>query len=39
MVVGVGDGSIRIVQPSISVATWKAVNDPRDAGVVGADWQ
>jgi len=39
MVVGLGDGSIRVVQSSITVATWKAINDPRDAGVVGADWQ
>ena len=38
MVVGVGDGSARTVSVSISVATWKAVNDPRDGGVLGPDW-
>jgi len=38
MVVGLGDGSARTVTPNISVTTWKAVNDPRDGGVLGADW-
>ena len=38
MVVGVGDGSARTVSASISVTTWKAVNDPRDGAVLGSDW-
>jgi prepilin-type N-terminal cleavage/methylation domain-containing protein len=38
MVVGLGDGSARTVSVSISVATWKAVNDPRDGAVLGTDW-
>ena len=38
MVVGLGDGSARAVSANISVATWKAVNDPRDGGVLGTDW-
>jgi prepilin-type N-terminal cleavage/methylation domain-containing protein len=38
MVVGLGDGSARTVSASISVATWTAVNDPRDAIVLGTDW-
>ena len=38
MVVGLGDGSARTVSNSISVATWKAVNDPRDGAVLGTDW-
>jgi prepilin-type N-terminal cleavage/methylation domain-containing protein len=39
MVVGLGDGSTRTVSDSISVATWKAVNDPRDGATLGSDWQ
>jgi type II secretory pathway pseudopilin PulG len=38
MIVGVGDGSARTVSSSISVVTWKAVNDPRDGGVLSTDW-
>src|SRR5581483_12040615 len=38
MVVGLGDGSVRTVNGNISVATWKAVNDPRDGIVLGTDW-
>jgi prepilin-type N-terminal cleavage/methylation domain-containing protein len=38
MLVGMGDGSVRTVSASISVATWIAVNDPRDGAVLGSDW-
>jgi prepilin-type N-terminal cleavage/methylation domain-containing protein len=38
MVVGLGDGSTRTVSSSITVVTWKAVNDPRDGAVLGSDW-
>jgi prepilin-type N-terminal cleavage/methylation domain-containing protein len=38
MVVGLGDGSARTISERISVATWKAVNDPRDGLVNGPDW-
>jgi prepilin-type N-terminal cleavage/methylation domain-containing protein len=37
MNVGLGDGSCRTVSVNIPVATWKAVNDPRD-GIVVNDW-
>jgi prepilin-type N-terminal cleavage/methylation domain-containing protein len=38
MIVGLGDGSGRTVSASISLATWTAVNDPRDGNVLGTDW-
>jgi hypothetical protein len=38
MNVGLGDGSCRTVSNSISVATWKLVNDPRDGGVLSSEW-
>jgi hypothetical protein len=38
MVVGLGDGSAKTVSDSISVATWKAANDPRDGVPLGPDW-
>jgi prepilin-type N-terminal cleavage/methylation domain-containing protein len=40
MQVGLGDGSVRTVSASISVATWRtACNDPKFAGLVlGSDW-
>jgi prepilin-type N-terminal cleavage/methylation domain-containing protein len=38
MLVGVGDGSVRGVNPAVSVGTWATVNDPRDGAVVGNDW-
>ena len=38
MIVGLGDGSVRTVQPGISLTTWLAVCIP-DSGVVpGSDW-
>jgi prepilin-type N-terminal cleavage/methylation domain-containing protein len=38
MLVGLGDGSVRAVQPGISVATWLAVCIPDSGAVVGSDW-
>src|SRR5262245_38594681 len=38
MIVGMGDGSARTVNGSISVATWIAANDPRDGAVLASDW-
>jgi prepilin-type processing-associated H-X9-DG protein len=32
------DGSVRSVSSSISVTTWQQACDPRDGGVLGADW-
>jgi prepilin-type N-terminal cleavage/methylation domain-containing protein/prepilin-type processing-associated H-X9-DG protein len=36
--VALGDGSVRFVSASISPATWATVNDPRDGGTPGSDW-
>jgi type II secretory pathway pseudopilin PulG len=40
MTVGMGDGSVRSVSPSVSPRTWRIVgNDPKYQGqVVGSDW-
>jgi hypothetical protein len=38
MVVGLGDGSVRTVQPGISVASWVAVCIPDKAAIPGSDW-
>jgi prepilin-type N-terminal cleavage/methylation domain-containing protein/prepilin-type processing-associated H-X9-DG protein len=36
--VAMGDGSVRFVPVAISQATWATVNDPRDGGIAGNDW-
>jgi prepilin-type N-terminal cleavage/methylation domain-containing protein/prepilin-type processing-associated H-X9-DG protein len=36
--VGLGDGSVRHLTASISVATWQSACDPRDGGVLGSNW-
>jgi prepilin-type N-terminal cleavage/methylation domain-containing protein len=36
--VGLGDGSVRSVTPSVSVATWTNAVDPGDGQVLGPDW-
>jgi prepilin-type processing-associated H-X9-DG protein len=38
MNVGMGDGSVRMVNGSISAATWATVCDPQDGGRPGPDW-
>ncbi len=38
MPVGIGDGSVRIVSPGISNATWLAVCIPDSGQVPGSDW-
>ena len=37
-VVGMMDGSVRMVNPSISGVTWARVLWPRDGLVIGSDW-
>jgi prepilin-type N-terminal cleavage/methylation domain-containing protein len=37
-VVGLTDGSVRLVPAAISASTWQAVCAPADGVVVGADW-
>jgi hypothetical protein len=36
--VGMGDGIVRNVNRSISVATWSAALMPSDGRVLGSDW-
>jgi type II secretory pathway pseudopilin PulG len=38
MNVGLGDGSVRTVSPSINPMTWANACDPRDGNVLGSDW-
>jgi len=38
MMVGLGDGGVRFITPSISSAFWAAINDPRDGAVIGSDF-
>jgi prepilin-type N-terminal cleavage/methylation domain-containing protein len=38
MQVGVGDGSVRTVSPSISITTWLNACTPNDGLVLGSDW-
>jgi prepilin-type N-terminal cleavage/methylation domain-containing protein len=38
MVVGLGDGSVRMVSASVSPTTWAAACDPRDGIPLGSDW-
>jgi prepilin-type N-terminal cleavage/methylation domain-containing protein len=38
ILVGLGDGSCRLVSGGISQATWGRAVDPADGGVLGSDW-
>jgi prepilin-type N-terminal cleavage/methylation domain-containing protein len=38
IVVGMGDGSVRTVAPSVSGATWWAASTPTGGEVLGSDW-
>jgi hypothetical protein len=38
MLVGLGDGSVRTISPSISVTTWRRAVTPADGEVLGSDW-
>ncbi|MDB5310013.1 MAG: prepilin-type cleavage/methylation protein [Gemmataceae bacterium] len=38
MIVGLGDGSARLVNQSIGATTWAYACDPRDGTVLGSDW-
>jgi hypothetical protein len=38
MIVGLGDGSVRIVAPGIRTQTWKNACIPNDGAVLGSDW-
>ena len=38
MVVGLGDGSVRTVNPGISVTTWVHACTPGDGVPLGSDW-
>jgi prepilin-type N-terminal cleavage/methylation domain-containing protein len=36
--VGMGDGRVRSVSPSISTSTWNAANTPNSGDLLGTDW-
>ena len=38
MLVGLGDGSARVVTNNISAATWALACDPQDGQALGDDW-
>jgi prepilin-type N-terminal cleavage/methylation domain-containing protein len=38
ILVGLGDGSTRMVNPSINQTTWQAAVDPADGVLLGPDW-
>ncbi len=38
MVVGLGDGSVRSIAPSISLTTWGRACIANDGGILGGDW-
>jgi prepilin-type N-terminal cleavage/methylation domain-containing protein len=38
ILVGLGDGSVRMVSPSISTTTWTYAVAPADGNVLGSDW-
>jgi prepilin-type N-terminal cleavage/methylation domain-containing protein len=38
MMVGLGDGSVRAVSPSVATRTWYNACHPYDGSVLGADW-
>jgi hypothetical protein len=38
ILVGLGDGSVRMVSPNMSQTTWGCAVDPRDGMTLGTDW-
>jgi prepilin-type N-terminal cleavage/methylation domain-containing protein len=38
LMVGLGDGSVRFLNPSISIGTWQAANTPSTGDLLGPDW-
>jgi hypothetical protein len=38
IVVGLGDGSVREIGSSISLATWRSACHPKDGVPLGGDW-
>jgi hypothetical protein len=38
ILVGLGDGSVRLVTTSVSRTTWINAVDPADGNVLGSDW-
>jgi prepilin-type N-terminal cleavage/methylation domain-containing protein len=36
--VGMCDGSVKCVSPSVSIATWQAVGTPQQGDMIGSDW-
>ena len=38
LIAGMGDGSVRTVQASVSLTTWRAVETPNGGETLGSDW-
>jgi prepilin-type N-terminal cleavage/methylation domain-containing protein len=38
LLVAMGDGSVRIVSPGVSLSTWQAAGTPQSGDVLGSDW-
>jgi prepilin-type N-terminal cleavage/methylation domain-containing protein len=38
VIVGLGDASVRVVSPGISLSTWRAAGTPQGGDVLGSDW-
>jgi hypothetical protein len=38
MIVGMADGSMRIVGPHVSLSTWEKACNPSDGSVLSTDW-
>jgi prepilin-type N-terminal cleavage/methylation domain-containing protein len=38
VLVGMGDGSIRLVNSSVSLSTWQAAGTPQSGDILGSDW-
>ena len=38
MMVGMGDGSVRLLNPGVSQLTWSEVMFPNDGQPLGTDW-
>jgi prepilin-type N-terminal cleavage/methylation domain-containing protein len=38
IIVGMGDGSVRLVNKGVSLTTWTAAVLPNDGGILGGDW-
>jgi prepilin-type N-terminal cleavage/methylation domain-containing protein len=38
LLVGLGDGGVRLVSPGVSLSTWQAAGTPQSGDILGSDW-